>query len=68
MPCPGHVQMPAAFDYLTTAGCRLTKAQDEKVLEMSRTFKSEFPLSVAVMGKNNVKKGCFLVCCIFFSS
>lgn len=67
MPYPGHVQMPAEFDYVTSGGSRLTKAQDKKVLEMARTIRSEIPLYVAVLNKSNVDlKSCFIVSCIVF--
>ncbi|WVZ96682.1 hypothetical protein U9M48_042287 [Paspalum notatum var. saurae] len=57
--CAGHVQKPAGFDYFTSGGSRLTKAQDNNILEMARTIRSETPLYVAVMNKSNVDlKGC----------
>ncbi|WVZ96685.1 hypothetical protein U9M48_042289 [Paspalum notatum var. saurae] len=53
------VQKPAGLDYFTSGGSRLTKAQDNNILELARTIKSETPLYVAVMNKSNVDlKGC----------
>ena len=54
-------------NYLTSGGSCLTKAQDEKVLEMAHTYRSQVPLCVAVMKRTNVDvKGCYIVSCIIF--
>ncbi|XP_047085457.1 B3 domain-containing protein Os03g0620400-like [Lolium rigidum] len=46
-PNPGHVHMPIEFDYIMPTGCHLILEQDDKVLEIARTIKSEIPLYVA---------------------
>lgn len=51
---PAHVQTSTDFGYTTLPGCRLTKAQDEKVLDIARTMRSEMPLYVTTMNKSNV--------------
>lgn len=53
-PDPAHVQTSTDFGYTTLPGCRLTKAQDEKVLDIARTMRSEMPLYVTTMNKSNV--------------
>ncbi|KAJ1255526.1 hypothetical protein BS78_K199500 [Paspalum vaginatum] len=59
MTCPGHVQKPAGLDYFTSGGSRLTKAQDNSILEIARTIMSETPLYVAVINQSNVElEGC----------
>ncbi|KAM0829837.1 hypothetical protein ACQ4PT_066618 [Festuca glaucescens] len=61
VPNPGHVQTSTDFDYTMLPGCCLTKAQDEKVLQMAHTMRSEIPLYVAVMNKSNVSlKNCYV--------
>ncbi|CAM0952921.1 unnamed protein product [Alopecurus aequalis] len=57
---PGHVATPD-FDYTMLPGCILTKEQDDKVLEMARTMRSETPPYVAPMSKSNVSlKTCYV--------
>ncbi|KAM0884035.1 hypothetical protein ACQ4PT_031269 [Festuca glaucescens] len=61
-PNPGHVHMPIEFDYTMPTGCHLTLEQDDKVLEIARTIKSEIPLYVAVINKINVNtEDCFIL-------
>ncbi|CAM0952927.1 unnamed protein product [Alopecurus aequalis] len=57
---PGHVTT-ADFDYTMLPGCHLTKEQDQKVLKIARTMRSETPLYVAAMSKSNVSlKNCYV--------
>jgi len=56
-----HNQETAEFDYLTSGGSCLTKVQDEKVLEMAHTNRSQVPLYVAVMKTTNVDvESCYI--------
>uniref|UniRef100_A0ACD5X697 Uncharacterized protein n=1 Tax=Avena sativa TaxID=4498 RepID=A0ACD5X697_AVESA len=60
-PNPGQVHMAVEYDYTMATGCHLTNEQDEKVVEIARTIRSEIPLYVAVMSKINVsKEDCFV--------
>ncbi|KAM0861647.1 hypothetical protein ACQ4PT_045754 [Festuca glaucescens] len=60
-PNPGQVHMPIEFDYTMSTGCHLTPEQDDKVLEIARTIRSEIPLYVAMMNKINVNiEDCFI--------
>jgi hypothetical protein len=62
VPDPGHVQTSSDISYTTLPGCRLTKAQDKKVLEIADTMESEIPLHVAAMDKQNIhSKDSFVV-------
>ncbi|XP_047052142.1 B3 domain-containing protein Os12g0591400-like [Lolium rigidum] len=61
VPDPGHVQTSSDISYTMLPGCRLTKAQDKKVLEIADTMESEIPLHVAAMDKQNIhSKGSFV--------
>jgi hypothetical protein len=61
--------MPIEFDYTMPTGCHPSPEQDDKVLEITRTIRSEIPLYVAVMNKINVNmEDCFIVSCIFSRS
>ncbi|KAM0914227.1 hypothetical protein ACQ4PT_011661 [Festuca glaucescens] len=61
VPNIGHAQTSTDFAYTMLPECRLTRAQDEKVLQMAHTIRSEVPLYVAVMSKSNVcLKNCYV--------
>uniref|UniRef100_A0ACD5YRI0 Uncharacterized protein n=1 Tax=Avena sativa TaxID=4498 RepID=A0ACD5YRI0_AVESA len=59
-PNPVHVNWTDS-GYTMLPGCCLTKAQDEKVLEIAHTTRSKIPLYVAAMSKSNVSlKNCYV--------
>uniref|UniRef100_A0A8R7QYC8 TF-B3 domain-containing protein n=1 Tax=Triticum urartu TaxID=4572 RepID=A0A8R7QYC8_TRIUA len=51
----GHVDASTVVGYTLSSGCCLTKAQEEKVLELAHRMRSGIPLHVATMAKRNVK-------------
>uniref|UniRef100_A0ACD5WJL2 Uncharacterized protein n=1 Tax=Avena sativa TaxID=4498 RepID=A0ACD5WJL2_AVESA len=60
VPNPGHVNSTDS-GYTMLPGCCLTKAQDEKVLEIAHTMRSKIPLYVAAMSKSNISlKNCYV--------
>uniref|UniRef100_A0ACD5Z109 Uncharacterized protein n=1 Tax=Avena sativa TaxID=4498 RepID=A0ACD5Z109_AVESA len=60
VPNSGHVNSTDS-GYTMLPSCCLTKAQDEKVLEIAHTTRSKVPLYVAVMSKSNVSlKNCYV--------